>query len=408
MEQSQTLTIDGMGRVIIPKELRDALGFEDQGLAIQALNKRRGVSISKATTNTPKKDTKKLDVDGRLLIPAQYRRELEWAKGKQLELEMESQYAVLQESPDRCTVCGSKKHLLHVKEEYVCEDCLNTGNDTLVHKWMKGLDDIAHEYMEYCEKCLSFEDTEDVHQARVKGRRMEMILGFLQVEKQHPLLEKIQEAHDKLGKVRESDVFIEQFYKRLEQEEDPDKAEVYRQYMELREEKRRKQQKKLKKNLPDIINEQFMEEWVQFRDQEARHYVLSLHADNQLEPYEQSFNAQIEKFEQEAEDSGLQAKSTLKALHKVRIESKALRYIHKYIANMYGQPYKKRAKHFKKAQKELGHINDLRDFLKELKDNQKKVEMKKDQIQLVKTQLEDELTEQLEALNIEQYKLQEA
>ncbi|KGP72656.1 CHAD domain-containing protein [Pontibacillus yanchengensis] len=399
---SLTLQIDGMGRFVIPKEMRDALGFENQGLVIDSLSKRRGISISKAPANTAKKNTKRLDVDGRLLIPAQFRKELDWAKGKELELEIEKDYAVLQESPSRCTICGNKRQLLEVKESFLCEDCLSTGNTVYIEQWQKGLDKLVHQYKSYCEKAVSFEDVEDVHQARVKGRRLETILFFIGVGKGHGLIERIQEAHDRLGKVREGDVFIDSFKERAEQEEDSDRAQVYLQYSELREDKREKQQKKLAKNLPEIIDDGFMEMWEQFKTQELRNYLLPLKIDERLNEYERTFEELIQTFNNEVAENGKNDKSSLKALHSVRIEAKALRYICKYLGDMYGKPYKKKAKQYKEVQRNLGDINDLRDFLKEIKQNQKKVDVSKQQIQQVKDQLNQELEDLLESVEVKE------
>ncbi|MYL54307.1 CHAD domain-containing protein [Pontibacillus yanchengensis] len=399
---SLTLQIDGMGRFVIPKEMRDALGFEDQGLVINSLSKRRGISISKASANTAKKNTKRLDVDGRLLIPAQFRKELGWVKGKELELEIEKDYAVLQESPSRCIICGNKKQLLEVKESFVCEDCLSTANVVYIERWQKGLDKLVHQYKSYCEQALSFEDGKELHQARVKGRRLETILFFIGVGKDHALIERIQEAHDRLGKVRESDVFIDSFKKRAEQEEDSSHAQVYRQFAELREEKREKHQKKLAKNLPEIIDNRFMELWEQFKTNELRNYLLPLKIDERLNEYEQTFKELTQTFNEEVTEKGKNDKSSLKTLHSVRIKAKALRYICKYLGDMYGKPYKKKAKQYKEVQRNLGDINDLRDFLKEIKQNQKKVDVSKQQIQQVRGQLNQELVELLESFEVKE------
>ncbi|KGX86111.1 CHAD domain-containing protein [Pontibacillus litoralis] len=398
-----TVTLDRMGRIIVPKKTRDALRLANQHLLVEYSKDNKGIILLKAEKGINQK-TKTIDGDGRFLIPASFRHSLQWGSGMNLELYSWEDKLIVSEGADRCNICKSRNHLLLIKQHFLCENCLFVGTEAFVSKWNADLNKLAHQYVTYCYNAISFRDTEDVHQARVVGRRIEMMLTFIGVEEDHALLVAIKEAHKQLGSVRESDVFIDYFYKRLQQEKNQELALVYRAYMELREDKRRKQQKKLKKSLPTIITDQFLEQWNEFTKEQLPTYLLLLNVDSRLCEYEQSFAVKVKKYEQEVTENEHHSSIALNALHHVRLVSKSLRYIYDYISSLYGEPYKTKAENYKEIQSTLGVIHDRYDFLKEIKNNKKKVEVKKKQIKLVEQQIVEELQSLIIQVDLNQLK----
>ncbi|RSL30567.1 CHAD domain-containing protein [Salibacterium salarium] len=369
---AKTLTrqVDSMGRIVIPKSVRDQLELAEQPLVLNKRVNRQAVVVIKA--NQTSEEYKVLDEQGRLLIPADIRHEYNWDKGDQIEVEIYEDSIFLQSVLATCAFCESKHSLIKINQAFLCEDCLAEGNRGITKRWENVLDQLVQEYMNYCEKALSFNDIGNVHQARVKGRRLLTLLNFLGIDKNHKLMEKLQDAHKRLGNVRERDVLVHAFEKRAAETENIDRADIYRQVGERVDEKRRKEQKKLQSNLPEIINANFVERWEVFRADELRKLVLPLDVKDNVKYYAEQFADKVTKYKNVVAEDGESSKPALKALHEVRILSKELRYIYQYLGLIYGKNYADYAKQYKDYQRQFGDINDIRDWLRAIKDCRKK------------------------------------
>ncbi|UOQ45055.1 CHAD domain-containing protein [Halobacillus salinarum] len=349
-----TRQVDKMGRIVIPKEIRDQLDFMNQVLSIEVFKDSRGISVAKTGNKT--EDTKSLDNYGRLLIPIELRQKLGWEQGKELEITLEKNKAVLQDQMAQCQICGSTDALLAVKQAFICEGCLQEGLEKNTNEWTSFVDELVYEYQEECLASLNFENTEDVHQARVKGRRLSALLGFIGLTSDHGLMDKIHRAHGILGKVRERDVLIEEFEKRADNEEDEDKAKVYQQVAEKVAKKREKHRKRMQQELPEVIDQEFLDLWSEFKNRTFRKYVFIVDVTKRLEEYEEAFNQKVEDYQQSAANEGVDSEDALDELHRVRIESKYLRYIYRYLHDIYNEDYKEQADHYKSFQRQFGTL----------------------------------------------------
>ncbi|MGI8315668.1 CHAD domain-containing protein [Halobacillus mangrovi] len=400
MSETFTRQIDTMGRLVIPKEVREQLELLDESLKLEPLRNKKGIKLS--ITNEEGEAVKTLDSNGRLLIPADYRKELGWNQEKKIDITFDHDYAILQDQIQVCEICHSSDALVSVKKSLVCEDCLGEGNEQVVDRWREQLKKLVTKYLKYCE--LSLEqpyDEENVHQARVNGRKVRAILEFIQVTN-HPLLDRLNAAHKRLGKVRQRDVFIEEFDERAKQASKKQHEEVYRQLSDQVGKKRLKQQKKLNNKLPTIIDETFKDTWDFFKEKELRYYVLPLQVDVRIQEFENRFTKAVENYLEVVSKHHYEDEETLDALHSVRIISKKIRYINNTLHKIYASDYKQEARYFKSFQKQLGEINDLKDWLKMFDQYRDDIDSKKKHKKEVYDLLSVELSNLMDDLHLEE------
>ncbi|MFB5662632.1 CHAD domain-containing protein [Alteribacillus sp. HJP-4] len=395
-----TRKIDEMGRIVIPKNIREQLGLMDTKLELDQSVEPYGLRVT-AAPDQSSNSFKTLDDHGRLQIPAEMRREFAWKKGTEVGITIENKAAVFSVKVPECKICGSDTGLFPIKESFLCEHCLKMANEELVMRWRNVFNKLAEEYIQYCEKSLTFEDLEDVHQARVKGRRLRALLLFLGMKKDHKILKNIKEAHKLLGEVRERDVLIAAFQKRAEQEANDEHAEVYLELKEITKKQMKKQKRKLEKNLLNIIDDKFRRRTQEFEINILPELVLPLDIKVRLAEYTSVYSETVENYRKAAEEFRKESGEALKALHEVRIKSKEIRYCYNFLGKVYGNHYKIQAKPYKKNQRQLGDINDRRDWLKALKKEMKKLEAEDTAIDEFKQQLEHELNEHVNALEIQ-------
>ncbi len=391
--------VDKMGRLVIPKQVRNTLGFEHEELSITTLKNGRGITVTKASEKD--NDSRTLDSYGRLLVPIELREQLGWEYGKYVEVNMEGSKAILQDQKDQCEICGATESLLAIKQSFLCEDCLLEGLESVTARWVNVMDQLVNEYKEECFAALAFEDIEVTHQARVKGRRLHALFSFVGITEDHSLMKRLKKAHKKLGKVREKDVLIEEFRERAKKTEEKSDAAVYRQISEKAENKRLDHQKQMEAKLPNIINQEFIDEWNRFREKEFRKYVLFLNIPYRLEEYEKTFDEEISGYEEIVRDRGIESAAALNALHHIRIRAKNLRYIYRYLDEVYNKDYRELADFYKDFQSQFGNIHDLYYWMERLKKDRKNLQVKKKAVKRVKKELKQELADHLQYVNLE-------
>lgn len=75
---------------------------------------------------------KKIDGVGRVVIPVEVRSALNWKEGDMLSLEIEDNVLLLRKNePNKCKLCGNQYNLHKVKDYYLCENCIEYINNTL-------------------------------------------------------------------------------------------------------------------------------------------------------------------------------------------------------------------------------------------------------------------------------------
>ncbi|MFG6149730.1 CHAD domain-containing protein [Halobacillus sp. B23F22_1] len=390
--------LDKMGRVVIPKDIREDLDLKGRHLGVYEIGSGRGIKV---INEEAEGEVKTLDRYGRIVIPIELRQLLHWEEGKQVEIKVNNKEVIISDQSQVCAVCEHEQSLFPVKSKYLCEDCLEDGNLQMSNRWASKLDSLIKEYREHCRNALNFEDPEDIHQARVKGRRIEALLQFLNVSSHHEIFQNLKEAHKLLGAVRERDVLINGFEIRAQEEENQNLADVYAQVYQRVFKKREKHRKKLAEKLPEVISERFYDQWNAFVEDNIRQYVMALNIKQRLDVYEKRFNQAVDGFNEVSEEKGRSSKKALKALHDVRIESKYLRYIYKYLDEIYEEDFQEQVDFYEKLQDEFGNINDLKDWLDAFEKHFDKLESKKKHKKAVKQQMQDELAEKMNQVTIE-------
>ncbi|MGD6801754.1 CHAD domain-containing protein [Rossellomorea vietnamensis] len=378
---SATRIIDDMGRVVFPNNARKALNLEEDYLIMRIDNKKHLINFSSSGRG------KKVPIDesGRIPISPEYMNKLGWETGTEIGLFMQGEEGVLQGNAPSCVICGSNQALLLIKKTHVCEDCIHTGTEASVERWSAVLGDLFQEYKEYCEKAVTFTNTEDVHKARTKGRRLRTLIHFIGIKKDHPLYKCLKEAHDVLGKVRENDVFIEAFDKEAENNK---YSELYSKFIQKVEEEREEHRNELKQKLPHIIDDEFSVRWTTFSQDELKDSVVKLDIDTALKQYEKKFDERVFKYKEikdKKSDKGLDA------LHSVRKQAKKLRYICSFLNEVQSIDYTRKSKQYKKVQKDYGDIIDLRDWIHETRSLSENIQDDSDDVKKVRKQLNQRL-----------------
>ena len=256
--------------------------------------------------------------------------------------------------------------------------------------WKNPLETLVKEYTESCFRCFSADDPEDVHHARVTGRKIRAILEFLGVSKKHELLVSIRQMHQLLSKVREADVLLDTM------ETEGEKNKVYAEMVRLVSKKRKKLQNVLLKEIPAIVNDDFYKRVQIFMNKELATYTVLLVKENVLHEYEEKFYALVDAYQKSVEEKGTMATDSIKALHAVRIQSKSLRYIYQYLNEMTSEGYQNKVEYYKDIQNQFGNINDVHDWLNQLKANEKKLDATKSEINYAKKKLKARLQHLIE------------
>ena len=68
---------------------------------------------------------RKIDGLGRVVIPMEIRNKLDISQNDSLEIHVEGTTIVLKKNEPDCTFCGSSKNVSEFKGKNVCEKCLN-------------------------------------------------------------------------------------------------------------------------------------------------------------------------------------------------------------------------------------------------------------------------------------------
>lgn len=297
--------------------------------------------------------------------------------------------------PTTCLLCEKEQPLIPIKQHFLCNECLNEGNDWRLAKWESWFQKQISRYLHLCKRCLKTDDTEAIHQARVTGRKLASLLQFLNVPKKHPLIKAIKHIHALLNPVREADVFLDAFRERNQA--------VHQQLFKKIHKKRKKQQKKLQESMPKEIKEA-SRQFSTFSSEELPFYVLSIDPDAQIHMFEERFNEKAEHYQQTSESYGKQAAQSIKALHKVRIQAKTLRYMYADLASLMGRDFSKKEQYYKCIQSQFGDINDVQDWLDKLERYEEKLNASQEEIASVRGKWQRRLNVLIEEVSVKPVK----
>lgn len=265
-----------------------------------------------------------------------------------------------------CCICSSSVDLIPVQDKWICEKCLDVGIEKLTLPWKVSLEALFNEYYEACNRYISFDTSEDVHQARIIGRKIRAMLEFIGLPKKHRILLPITEIHRMLNKVREADVFI------VEMKQKSADNNVYKVMAEAASKRQLKQKKQIAEEIPALFDESYHQKVETFINDKLVLYIVQLEKENVLYQYEERFNRVVDAYRQSVEKKGKTSADTIKALHAIRKKSKSLRYIYSFLNDAFENRYQDKESYYKNLQRKFGEINDVEDCLYLIKEFQKK------------------------------------
>lgn len=292
-----------------------------------------------------------------------------------------------------CSICQRKDALLSLPNGFICEECAAQSAEAVLDQWQQQLQKQFDVYVSYCSKSKTADEPEPIHQARVNGRKLRSLLEFLNVPKKHPVLKTIKKIHSLLNPIREADVFLNAFSSR--------KQTVYKEVSDYVEQDRYKQKKKLQKKLPELVEKLKTVQWPSFMQSELPSYALRIRQRARVQSFEQEFRDRVAHYHQTADAHGKQADISVEALHKVRIRSKALRYMYGDLAERTSRDFSEEEAYFKAIQSQFGDINDLQDGLKKLKQYKKKINAPRPETKKEVKKLEKRLAGKVEKVSLE-------
>lgn len=115
--------IDELGRITLHIGLRKTFGLCDGSILGFRIDDGK-IRLSKATGNY-KGFTVNLESNGRVLIPIEARRSLEFKDRQPIETYIEGEEIVLRKYGKECSICGSDHQLIEVDGKYQCVTCLH-------------------------------------------------------------------------------------------------------------------------------------------------------------------------------------------------------------------------------------------------------------------------------------------
>ena len=69
--------------------------------------------------------TRKIDIVGRILIPSDIRKALEWDSGSKITVTMQDDSLILRKSQDSCFACGNEDKLMPIHGKFICRACID-------------------------------------------------------------------------------------------------------------------------------------------------------------------------------------------------------------------------------------------------------------------------------------------
>lgn len=123
--------VDGLDRIVLPKELRDALGIESRGRLEISVD--GTYVVLEKHVEDPSKTSKgntgivrRVDDVGRIVIPKEICSKLGLDPKDSLEIFVEDTKVVLSKYEPACIFCGEVHDTVMYKKKLVCQKCIET------------------------------------------------------------------------------------------------------------------------------------------------------------------------------------------------------------------------------------------------------------------------------------------
>ncbi|SDW84725.1 CHAD domain-containing protein [Marinococcus luteus] len=384
------VTFDKTGRLFVPARLHHVSKHSTITITLMASEKCLHFSFN----TIPPEGVfykKKVDPDGRVLLPASFRHSLQWEEETLLEWDESEGDLYLKTYTASCALCRKKEELLPAGQSYLCLDCREESSHAETNRWKSTLDQLFSDHFTYCRKALTLEDTEDVHQARVTGRRLQALIDFLGIPRSHDVRTRLKRIHRLLAPLRESDVIISSFQSLLDQTTDPRQEEVFKTVLRLQYLKQKKHQQALLTKLPEMIKDAHMKQWHFFLESELPLFSRFFPLKDRLEKKESTYRKTFRRYESIKDRHGWTHARTLAALHDVRLQTKEMRYLYKYTSSIYQFDGNRSEELYKQMQPLLGDINDRRDWLREIHKKKVKTRLSQNGVQILSRIFNEEI-----------------
>jgi CHAD domain-containing protein len=269
--------------------------------------------------------------------------------------------------------------------------------------WKNQITDLYTKMKHYSEQALTFEDDEDIHEARVNSRKLISLLKVMQSdEQQQKLLASLKKAHKLFGRIRDRDVLIDSFKNRREGQGDKKLRKLLKNFILVHKKERKQHRLKLKKRLPKLMNKRIDDQWEAFMNSWFAEQIGEERVIFYVQGLEEQFDDKRIHYEQWKQGKGMTHPLTLEALHNVRLLVKELRYLLTYtdFIHISGQNNKKQ--YYEELQESLGKINDRRVWLEHwIELDPKELGANPKDVQRFIGELNEELTIEIGRLHIE-------
>jgi len=240
---------------------------------------------------------------------------------------------------------------------------MKTKSNQLPNLWHDQLQGVFQDFMLYYSKMQTFQDPEDLHQLRVSLRKMQVLILFLKNHntKKNELLEfflnQIKALARVTGKLRDYDVMV--IYLQTVFKPKDFQAKVQPLLQILRREQIIEQQRLLLQ-LPNLYNASFQKSWQKItKPKQLKRWVRNTEIESDFKELIQKFKKRHQTYLKNKKKRGATDCETVSSLHKLRLQSKKLRYAYTYLAFALEENSEKKVKKYKKMQNHFGEINDL-------------------------------------------------
>lgn len=117
--------LDELGRIVIAKEIRDALCLAEKD-QIEIYLKRNNIILGKKENDTETVGIiRLLDELGRVVIPKEIRDTLDLNVGDEIELLLDIKKIVLKKHYKNCVYCGAERKIHNILGKPICSRCIN-------------------------------------------------------------------------------------------------------------------------------------------------------------------------------------------------------------------------------------------------------------------------------------------
>lgn len=248
-----------------------------------------------------------------------------------------------------------------------------TLENSTIALWQKQFMTVLNGFEGYAKKLFTFEDEEDVHQARVALRTITTFTGFLRSSPHKNMdMELLNFLHTRsrlilktLGKVRDFDVMVGHIKNINQGKLD---LEQLNHVMEL---ERQMARIELELNLPKFLDEHFFELWQTFIHVYLPLHLQHLNTKRHFKKLHKKFENRYLTYLAHREVNGAAHLRTFEALHDVRLITKSLRYAYNYLEfaldDKTQESAKAKVKQYKQIQEQLGLMNDYTNLREKLK-----------------------------------------